>query len=306
MKRAASAKFPNSVQLFKFCLKVMGQQRSSKINDQEVGHILDFNPSDCSHWKRGEKNVKSVFALARLAESLRVEPGILHDLASGASGLDEAYFEYSEGLAIRDAVNACAPAETAAIEAARARIESFVAQLHAQAEFSTPPLYLPEVLRFFSFVSTQPVEMVDRLSRVLRTKPGYYCIQFRKGELKAQTRMSVARDLARIILDSERARFPELGDADPRLLAFEQLVFAANLMAPKSLLQHEMARLDVRRNLVAELAALFWAPKALIGFQIQEVLKAGRRSTGLEHASGTMGAMGSEATSQGHELPQAG
>ena len=273
MKRAASAKFPNSIQLFKFCLKVMGQQRSSKINDQEVGHILDFNPSDCSHWKRGEKNVKSVFALAKLAQTLRVEQGILHDLASGASGLDEAFFEYNEGLAIREAIAACSQSSQTEVDNARSRIENFVGQLHAQSEFTTPPLYLPEVLRFFSFVTTQPVEMVDRLSRVLRTKPGYYSIQFRKGELKAQTRMSVARDLARIILDSERARFPELGDLNPALLGFEQLVFASNLLAPKNLMQHEMTRLDVRRNLVAEVASLFWAPKALVGFQIQEILK---------------------------------
>lgn len=273
MKRAASAKFPNSIQLFKFCLKVMGQQRSSKINDQEVGHILDFNPSDCSHWKRGEKNVKSVFALAKLAQTLRVEQGILHDLASGASGLDEAFFEYIEGLAIQEAIAACSQSSQTEVDNARSRIENFVGQLHAQSEFTTPPLYLPEVLRFFSFVTTQPVEMVDRLSRVLRTKPGYYSIQFRKGELKAQTRMSVARDLARIILDSERARFPELGDLNPALLGFEQLVFASNLLAPKNLMQHEMTRLDVRRNLVAEVASLFWAPKALVGFQIQEILK---------------------------------
>lgn len=273
MKRAASAKFPNSVQLFKFCLKVMGQQRNGKINDQEVGHILDFNPSDCSHWKRGEKNVKSVFALAKLAEALRVDQGILHDLASGASGLDEAYFEYSEGMAIREALTSAAQVSQSQVESARRRITDFVTQLHTQSEFTTPPLYLPEVLRFFSFITTQPVEMVDRLSRVLRTKPGYYSIQFRKGELKAQTRMSVARDLARIILDSERARFPELGDMNPQLIAFEQILFAANLLAPKSLMQAELNRLDVRRNVVSELAALFWAPKALVGFQIQEILR---------------------------------
>lgn len=288
MKRAASAKFPNSVQLFKFCLKVMGQQRNSKINDQEVGHILDFNPSDCSHWKRGEKNVKSVFALAKLAETLHVDQGILHDIVSGASGLDEAFFEFNEGIAIKEATSSVSGLNPSQVTAIRNRIEGFVTQLHQQSEFSTPPLYLPEVLRFFSFIATQPVEMVDRLSRVLRTKPGYYSIQFRKGELKSQTRMSVARDLARIILDSERARFPELGDVVPELLAYEQMIFTADLLAPKSLLQREISRLDVRRNLVSELASLFWAPKALIGFQIQEMLKSefAGRSVSVEPSTG--------------------
>lgn len=304
MKRAASAKFPNSIQLFKFCLKVMGQQRNTKINDQEVGHILDFNPSDCSHWKRGEKNVKSVFALAKLAETLRVDQGILHDLASGSSGLDEAFFEFNEAIAIREAVANCAQISQSDVDAARKRVENFVGQLHAQSEFTTPPLYLPEVLRFFSFVTTQPVEMVDRLSRVLRTKPGYYSIQFRKGELKAQTRMSVARDLARIILDSERARFPELGDLNPELLAFEQLIFASNLLAPKHLIQQEMTRLDVRRNLVSEVASLFWAPKALVGFQIQEILKTTQQTTGTRESNQHLPEGGRSQVAQ--DLQQAG
>ena len=52
MRRSGTAKFPHSVQLFKFTQKVMVDQRGGKVNDQEVGSILNFNPSDCSHWKR--------------------------------------------------------------------------------------------------------------------------------------------------------------------------------------------------------------------------------------------------------------
>ncbi len=40
----------------------------------------------------------------------------------------------------------------------------FVAAIHQQSEFSTPPLYLPEVFRSFAFVSTQAVDMIDKLS----------------------------------------------------------------------------------------------------------------------------------------------
>jgi hypothetical protein len=90
MKRSGAVKFPNSVQLFKFCHKVMLTQRGGKVHDQEVGAILGFNPSDCSHWKRGEKNVRSVFALAQLSEALGVESTLIHDVASGACQLDEA------------------------------------------------------------------------------------------------------------------------------------------------------------------------------------------------------------------------
>ena len=90
MKRSGTAKFPNSVQLFKFCQKVLMDKRGGKVRDQEVGAMLNFNPSDCSHWKRGEKNVRSVFALAKLSDALNVEIALIHDIASGAIGLDEA------------------------------------------------------------------------------------------------------------------------------------------------------------------------------------------------------------------------
>ena len=35
----------------------------------------------------------------------------------------------------------------------------------------------------------------------------------------------------------------------------------------------ELTRLDARKNVVAELAALFWVPKSLICFQLQEMVK---------------------------------
>lgn len=277
MKRSGACKFPNSVQLFKFCQKVLMSQRGSKVHDQEVGSILSYNPSDCSHWKRGEKNVRSVFSLAKLAETLSVETTLVHDVASGAVGVDEAYYEWQESNQFRSLMvktAACTPDEVAAT---RRRVEAFVAQLHAQSEFKTPPLYVPEVLRYFAFISTQPSEMMDKLSRILRVKTGQYSIQYRKGDLKAQTRMCMVKDLARILFEGERARFPELGEANSKLYEFEETVFVASLLVPKQVLMAEMAKLDSRKNVVSELATLFWVPKSLIGFQLQDILRTGER-----------------------------
>lgn len=277
MKRSGAVKFPNSVQLFKFCQKVLMSQRGGKVHDQEVGSILSFNPSDCSHWKRGEKNVRSVFSLAKLAETLQVETTLIHDVASGAVGLDEAFYEWQESNGFKAMLTRTAECGVAEVAEARRRVEAFAGALHAQSEFSTPPLYIPEVLRFFAFVTTQPTEMMDKLSRILRVKPGQYCIQFRKGDLKPQTRMGMVKDLARIVFEGERDRFPELGPANAKLTDFEETVFAASLLCPKSLLLAEMAKLDSRRNVVSELAALFWVPKSLVGFQLQDILRSGER-----------------------------
>lgn len=252
-------------------------QRGTKIRDQEVGSILNYNPSDCSHWKRGEKNVRSVFALASLAEALNLETSLIHDVASGSVDLDEAFFEYMESKNLKSLFGSDRSIGAESEKAVRQRVNEFVEKLLAECEFTTPPLYLPEVMRAFSFVSTQPVEMMDKLSRILRVKAGKYCIQFKKGELKPQTRMSMVLDLARIIFEGERARFPELGAADNSLLPLEEILFTANLLMPKSMLMAEMAKLDLRRNVVSELSALFWVPKSLVCFQMQDILRDGVR-----------------------------
>jgi hypothetical protein len=39
------------------------------------------------------------------------------------------------------------------------------------------------------------------------------------------------------------------------------------------MLLEEMARLDSRRNVVTELAALFWIPKSLLTLQLQQAIR---------------------------------
>ena len=182
MKPLMSVKFPHSVQLFKFCQKVLAEKKQGKVHDQEVGAILDFNPSDCSHWKRGEKNVKSVFSLSKLSETLEVDTGLLHDLAGGVISLDEAYYEYSEAKGIKSfLMNNREYRFTSSYQERMEKIRSFVRELHTRAEYKTPPLYLPEVFRFFPYIRMQPVDMIEKLSRILRTKPGHYTIQFKEN-----------------------------------------------------------------------------------------------------------------------------
>ncbi len=116
--------------------------------------------------------------------------------------------------------------------------------------------------------------MMDRLSRVLRTRPQQYVIQFRKGELKPQTRMSIASDLAKIILDGERERYQtQLGPLKESLMAFERTIFIAAILTPFAMFAAELSKVDPRRNVIAELASVFWAPKSLVGFQLQDMIR---------------------------------
>ena len=115
--------------------------------------------------------------------------------------------------------------------------------------------------------------MIENLSRVLRTKPGQYIIQFKKSELMSQTRMSIVENLAKILLEVERNRFPELGEYDARFAKNEGLVFVTNMLVPKELLRRELIKVDTRQNLILELSSLFWAPMVLIRYQLQNLIE---------------------------------
>jgi hypothetical protein len=275
MRRSGTVKFLSSMNLFKFVHKVLVDQKGAKINDQDVGNILEYNPSDCSHWKRGEKSVKSVFALNRIAEVLNVEPALIFDIASGSIGVEEGWFEYQETRAIQSILRNLNGIPKERINQVKERAISFAAQLHKQADFKAAPLYVPEVVRFIAYISLQPADLMDRMSRILRVKAGQYVIQFPKGDLKPQARLAMVKELVRIVCEGERERFPELGERDQELLEFEELVIATNLLVPYGMLKAEMAKVDIKKNIVNELAATFWIPKTLVSLQLSQLLTNG-------------------------------
>ena len=74
MKRSTEIKYPNSANLFQFCRKVLDHKFGGiRVIDQDVGQILGFDPADCSHWKKGKKNIRSIQAMKAIADHLGVD-----------------------------------------------------------------------------------------------------------------------------------------------------------------------------------------------------------------------------------------
>ena len=77
-------KYPNSANLFHFCKSVLDIKFGSvRVIDQDVGQILDFDPADCSHWKRVRRNIKSYAAAKSIAGHLRVDEALIFNILSG-------------------------------------------------------------------------------------------------------------------------------------------------------------------------------------------------------------------------------
>ena len=273
MRRSSDdIKFPNSSTLFKFTHRVLTAQRGTRISNQDVGDILSFKPSDCSHWKRGAKNVRSYQSLEKLSKAMNIDPSILHDIVLGTTNLDEAFFEYQESLALVEMTKNLESVDPEKLVQSYKKIIKFVDSLHKKSSFNTPPLYILEILRHFSFINIQSNDMVDKLSRVLRIKTSKYMIHYKTGVVKPQVRLSTTKDLAKIFLEAERKKFKELGEVDESTIQFEKFIFCATLLCPKSLLAKEIQLIDCKSNLIDGLSNLFWTPRLIVNFQLKSLL----------------------------------
>ena len=96
MKKIAENRYPNSATLFKFCKEALAirYEGNVKVIDQDVGAILGYDPADCSHWKKGKKNIRALSTLRAIADHLAIDDRLLIEIAAGKVGFDEAVFEF--------------------------------------------------------------------------------------------------------------------------------------------------------------------------------------------------------------------
>lgn len=271
-KNSETQRFPNSALLFRFCLRVLEARKpGGKVHDQEVGNILQYNPSDTSHWKRGKKAVRSVYALEALARQLDVDVELIQDVADGVVDLDEAWFEFSEAEEERRHTRELSPELWMKRRERQELFNEVASKLLGQAKVTSVPVYLPELLTVLTFIQVAQGDVTDRLARSSRIKPGQYSIRYRKGELRAHTRAALAREIARVILHSEREQFGIPPKAED-LAFFEMLDLSNALLVPRDALREEMQKVPNRSNAVRTLSEVFWVPKPMIRSRLTSLI----------------------------------
>ena len=288
-RNQSSERFPNSAQLFRFCLKVMEANSSNKkVHDQELGNILGFNPSDTSHWKRGKKAVKSIYALEKLSKELKVSLDLVQELSSGTIEIDEAWFEFNETTQEVNALEKLTKRQQKKWEEVIPTIENAARMLLDEAEITTAPVFLPELLSVIPSITLTQVEMTDRLCRSFRTEPGHYTIRYLKSEMRPHIRASIAREVAKIALFTERERL-NLGERDEDLEVLETNMLANALLVPSKVLFTETQRISPRNNAEKLLADVFWVPRFVVRSRLTQLFQIEPSqmglSTGTENAT---------------------
>lgn len=307
MKKAAEVKYPHSASLFQFCRRVLDHKFGGlRVIDQDVGQILGFDPADCSHWKKGKKNVRSIQAMRLIADHLGVDERLVAEVAAGELEDAEAFHEYSGygafhldnkiiETAKKDLYRQHAALWSKDKEAEfreifslnEAAIERAVADIHARINFLEAPLYLPEIAGAYPQIKLRPTaetapDLAQKDLVQVQRDGTQTTISYPAGlEMRPYVRYRIAKGIALHFLDTlELApRLPqdlssvENHELYRHLLDVQSNIFAANLLAPAALIRREIANVNVSKDIVAQLAETIWVSKAFINRRLKELLK---------------------------------
>ena len=302
-KEEKALKYPHAASLFNFCRRVLDHKYGGlRVIDQDVGQILGFDPADCSHWKKGKKNVRSIQAVRSIADRLGVDERLVVEVASGDLSDTEAFYEYSGygafdldpkdvELARKDYYRRNGGQWHADAEASLTKIlkpdvggiHAKVQEIHTKIGFEEPPLYLQEVVAAYPALKLAPLPDAEASSseafdRILGASENQVLtIGYPQGrENRPYVRYRIARAMADYFL-ADRTKEGKAGERDwnalvDRLREVEANVFVAELLTPERLLRAEMRQVDMAKDVVAQLAEAFWVSKSFMNRRLREIL----------------------------------
>jgi hypothetical protein len=298
-KQTASMKYPNSANLFQFCRKVLDHKFGGiRVIDQDVGQILGFDPADCSHWKKGKKNIKSIEAMKNIADHLGVDERLIVDVASGElndneafvefrgygmSAIDQKVFEQAKREFYRKHASTWTREREAELKdtfsANEKAIDEVVERIHKTIQFEEAPLYLPEVTAGFPKIKLTAVEGEEFEDAAVPLKfiglsEGCEILYKAGSESKPFMRYQIAKSFAAEFLKGPE--FAPVLENDAHVAHIKEVqanLFAAKLLTPAALVRSEMKSVNVSKDIVQQLSEIFWVSKSFMNRRLKEILE---------------------------------
>lgn len=298
MKKVEANRYPHSATLFRFCKEALEirYEGNVKVIDQDVGAILGYDPADCSHWKKGKKNIRALATLRSIADHLDIDERLLIDIASGKVGLDEAVFEFKgygsfslggkslESLKKEYFKNPDrwqsdeqqSKSFEELFDINRPAVASIVSQVIQKGQFSETPIYIPEVLQLFPNITLQACDEIDAPIKVesegsqeqLKT-----VIKYKGGEMRPYVRFLVAKELYIFLCRSLNPIASTMSHVPSEILEVQSNIFAGMLLIPAELLKVEVSKVDSSLDIVMQLAETFWVSKAMMNQRLRDYLE---------------------------------
>lgn len=289
MKKTDENRYPQSAELFKFCKEALNIKHAFevKVIDQHVGAILGFDPADCSHWKKGKKNIKSLDTVKAIAQHLDLAERDVLDIIAGRADVEESLQEYKGyGQASlnskqiddlkREYFKNTSRFQSALgvqsfeelIDLKRSATIAYAEELLLRARVATPPVMIPEVLEILD----DGLRMIEGSENqttpvMVETAHGVTTLTYRGGVMKPYLRFLIAREIGRHLLIGNQS-LPELQQlVDARLN-----IFASALLMPSPLIQAALRHADPTCDLVEQLSVLFWVPRSIVSCRLRDFI----------------------------------
>lgn len=298
MKKVEANRYPHSATLFKFCKEALEirYEGNVKVIDQDVGAILGYDPADCSHWKKGKKNIRALGTLKSIADHLSIDERLLIDIASGRIGLEEAVFEFRgygafalsgkslESLKKEFFRNPQKWQSTGDLrnfedlfDINRSAIVQIAEAIVRKGEFQEAPIYIPEVIQIIPNLSIEsiaegdtPVKVIEETSETgaLQIK-----LQYRGQEMRPYIRFLLAKEILKQMVRLDHPLIAGIKEHPAEVIDIQANIFAGMLLVPGILLKKEVEKIDSSLDLVAQLADTFWVSKALMNQRLRDYLE---------------------------------
>jgi hypothetical protein len=295
VKKTAENRYPHAATLFKFCKEALEirYEGNVKVIDQDVGAILNYDPADCSHWKKGKKNIRALATLRSIADHLAIDERLLIDIAAGKVTLEEAVFEYRGygDFALHGRIlenlkkeffrnptkwqpeNTSQKTFEELFDVERAKIVDVANSLVEKGNFTEAPLYMPEIFKLIPEITLveeaslpQPIETS---AQEVNGRP-HFIIKYR--EMRPYTRFLLAKELFTCLVALEFGNFKDFKKSPQEVLQIQSNIFAGLILVPGAMLKKEVESIDSSMDLVAQLAETFWVSKALMNQRLRDYL----------------------------------
>ena len=250
-------KFPQSSELFRFCKDayILKANLSRKINDQEIGKFLTFDPADCTHWKHGRKNIRSVQHLKKLSNVLNVDVSSLYDILLHETDSEDNFLDY-KGFQL-------GTIDLKLRNHAFQKAESVI----AKANINELPIFIPEILEALPNFEIEEKEHLETLVRkeVAENKIKIY---FRTGEMKPATRFLILFEMGKSIMLEELQTHGISRDS----LDIAAEAFAFFVLLPSKLIKKTLSVLDPSKDLTLQIMEAFWVSRQIANHRLQDFI----------------------------------
>lgn len=293
MKKVEANRYPHSATLFKFCKEALEirYEGNVKVIDQDVGAILGYDPADCSHWKKGKKNIRSLSTLRSIADHLNIDERLLIDIAAGKIGLDEAVFEFKgygsfalNGRNLEtlkkeffknpsrwDEENSSRSFEDL-FDVNRPEVVKVAEAILDMGKFSEAPIYIPEIVRLLNGIRIEKDETIEQNLVVVITDQETL-LRVKGDENRPYMRFTIAKEIFKHLVRTGHSSAARFAGVPPEVLDVQANIFAGVLLVPGQMLRKEVEKIDSAMDIVLQLADTFWTSKALMNQRLRDYME---------------------------------